>query len=81
MSPTDCTENCRAQVDCRVCKRRKAPHGRSVAPAMAGGLCDPDCAGYFNDPKPPHLWPGEEFPERTWTDARTPADTSEKGGG
>jgi hypothetical protein len=28
---------------------------------MAGGLCDMDCEGYYEDPKPGHLWPSEEL--------------------
>lgn len=46
-------------VDCNVCGRRKAPHGRSVADAMANSLCDRDCAGYLQEPMPGCLWPGE----------------------
>ena len=46
--------------ECAVCRRRKAPVGRSVPPAMAGGLCDFDCPGYYQNPKPCDLWPREE---------------------
>jgi hypothetical protein len=65
---TDCKESCRREVVCRKCGKTKAPHGRSIAPAMAGVLCDTDCPDYFNDPRPGHLWPREEFPERTWSE-------------
>lgn len=46
-------------VYCTVCEKRKAPRGRSVAPAMANSMCDSDCRGYYEDPKPGELWPGE----------------------
>lgn len=55
----DCDASCEARQACVVCHRRKAPLGRSVAAEMAGGLCDHDCGGYYKDPKPGHLWPGE----------------------
>ena len=58
----ECTEACVATQICTRCKRRKAPRGRSVAPAMAGGLCDYDCAGYYEEPRPGHLWPNEREP-------------------
>jgi hypothetical protein len=54
-----CTAACEATQICGRCRRRKAPRGRSVAPAMAGGLCDIDCPGYREEPEPGHLWPGE----------------------
>ncbi len=60
MSQTlDCTAKCEATQVCEHCGRRKAPIGRSVAPAMAGDLCDNDCPGYRREPWPGHLWPGE----------------------
>ena len=46
-------------VDCAVCGRRKKPIGRSAPMEMANSLCDPDCEGYYKDPKPGSLWPGE----------------------
>lgn len=64
---TDCTENCRREVTCRTCTKTKAPYGRDVAAAAGGSRCTVDCPGYFNDPRPGHLWPGEAFPARTWT--------------
>lgn len=45
---------------CVVCDRRKKPVGRSAAPAMAGDLCTRECDGYWHDPDPCDLWPGEE---------------------
>lgn len=47
-------------VYCTVCKLRKKPWGRAAAPAMANSLCDQDCPGYFAEPAPGELWPGEE---------------------
>lgn len=46
-------------VECTLCKRRKAPRGRSVAAVMAGYLCNDDCPGYNLPPEPGQLWPGE----------------------
>ena len=57
----DCTEVCRARVECVRCGRTKAPRGRSVPLPMAGGLCDPDCPGYAEKPMAGHLWPDEEL--------------------
>lgn len=56
-----CKKGCRPE--CRSCGRQKVPIGRSVAPAMAGGGCNYDCPGYYNDPGPCDLWPGEERPD------------------
>jgi hypothetical protein len=52
-----CVTGCRSE--CKTCGRTKAPVGRSIAPAMAGGVCDFDCPGYYENPKPCDLWPGE----------------------
>ncbi len=57
---SECTEACRAMPDCTVCGRRKAPVGRSVPLECGGSYCDWECDGYRKDPKPGHLWPGEE---------------------
>ena len=46
-------------VDCVVCGRRKKPVGRSAPMEMANSLCDQDCEGYYQEPKPGQLWPGE----------------------
>lgn len=47
-------------VTCAVCGRTKKPAGRSLAPTMAGSYCDGwECDGYWQDPKPGNLWPGE----------------------
>ena len=58
-----CDEGCRPE--CKTCGRRKAPVGRSVAPAMAGSLCDYECPGYRKDPSPCDLWPGEQREQPT----------------
>ncbi len=70
---TDCTENCRREVTCDKCGRTKAPRGRAIPVAMAGGLCDPDCPDYYNEPRPGHLWPREDFDERTAPSDATPS--------
>jgi hypothetical protein len=46
-------------VECTVCRRRKAPVGRSVPDVMAGSMCDDDCSGYRQEPSAGSLWPGE----------------------
>lgn len=55
----DCTIECEAAPHCVVCGLRKKPIGRDAPAAMANSLCDHECAGYRQDPKPGHLWPGE----------------------
>jgi len=45
------------EVECVVCHRRKAPHGRSVPYEL--GLCNHECPGYDKEPLPGCLWPGE----------------------
>jgi hypothetical protein len=46
-------------VNCKVCGLRKKPVGRSAPMEMANSLCDWECPGYNQDPKPGHLWPDE----------------------
>jgi hypothetical protein len=46
-------------IVCKVCGRQKKPIGRDAPLAMANGLCDSECEGYYNEPKPGYLWPGE----------------------
>lgn len=55
----DCTIECEREAECVVCRKYKAPHGRSVPLAMANSRCDWECPGYSQEPKAPHLWPGE----------------------
>lgn len=47
------------RVQCKVCGRMKAPHGRSVADLMHGAYCEDECKGYDAEPLPGCLWPGE----------------------
>jgi hypothetical protein len=47
-------------VECTTCHRSKKPVGRSAPMEMGASLCDPDCPGYYAEPKPSDLWPGEE---------------------
>jgi len=46
-------------VECSVCGKRKGPSGRAVPDEMANGMCDRDCDGYYEEPDPGDLWPGE----------------------
>jgi len=46
-------------VFCRVCHLRKKPIGRDAPSVMANSLCDRDCPGYYEEPHPGFLWPGE----------------------
>lgn len=54
------TEACWAMPECPRCHLRKKPRGRSAPLEMANSLCDHECPGYYNDPKPGHFWPEEE---------------------
>jgi len=45
---------------CTVCGRTKKPVGRFAPREMANGLCDQDCPGFWEDPKPTDLWAGEK---------------------
>lgn len=46
-------------VYCTLCHRVKKPCGRSAPMETAGSYCDSDCSGYYEEPKPGQLWPGE----------------------
>lgn len=46
-------------VECTRCRLRKIPRGRSASMEMANSLCDHECPGYYEDPRPGSLWPGE----------------------
>jgi len=63
-------EECEAAPRCTVCKRTKAPRGRSVAAEMANGMCSWDCPGYPQEPRAGHLWPGELAAARLPRDPR-----------
>ncbi len=54
----DCTIECETTQRCVVCDRTKKPVGRYGGP-YDRYMCDDDCEGYRQDPKPGHLWPGE----------------------
>lgn len=47
------------EVYCDVCGLRKKPIGRDAPLALANSLCDHECPGYYQDPHPGYLWPGE----------------------
>ena len=59
MSETAKREMVGVAVECTVCGLRKKPVGRSAPMEMANSLCDHECPGYRQDPKPGELWPGE----------------------
>ena len=64
-------------VHCSLCLKRKKPIGRSAPLEMANGLCDDDCWGYREDPRPGSLWPGElqsEFGFSVGDDATEPVE-------
>ena len=46
-------------VNCTVCGLRKKPIGRDAPAALANSLCDYECPGYYGEPWPGFLWPGE----------------------
>jgi hypothetical protein len=48
-------------VECVVCGQSKCPLGRSAP--MATYMCDFECDGYEQEPKPDHLWPNERDEE------------------
>jgi hypothetical protein len=52
----NCTIDCERVPECVVCRRPKKPCGRDN---VDNGRCDSDCPGYYRDPQPGHLWPGE----------------------
>jgi len=63
---------------CFTCRRRKAPLGRDVAAAQAGSLCDRDCPGYYGDPTPCNLWPGEAREELSTPPSQPTESATEK---
>ena len=55
------------RVECETCGKPKKPVGRDLPPGSdiydwcwdaLGG----DCSGYWDDPQPSRLWPGERAP-------------------
>lgn len=69
---SECTAQCWTEVECYTCRRHKAPRGRSVPMAAAGGYCDTDCSGYRESPAPGHMWPCEA--PKPCADCGKPAD-------
>lgn len=49
--------DCGVAVECRVCGRTKQPIGRDASGAQY--LCNFECDGYYQEPLPGDLWPGE----------------------
>ncbi len=43
--------------DCKTCGRSKQPQGRSTPWEMY--MCNFECKGYYEEPLPSNLWPGE----------------------
>jgi hypothetical protein len=64
----DCTIACESTPLCAVCGLRKRPRGRSVPLEMENGLCSHSCAGYDQEPRAGHLWPGELARDRERSD-------------
>lgn len=46
-------------VYCQSCKRKKAPHGRSISAVTIDSWCTNECDGYGEFPKPGCLFPRE----------------------
>lgn len=44
---------------CTTCGMPKNPVGRDAPLAAANSLCNHECEGYWQEPKPGHLWPEE----------------------
>lgn len=59
-------------VECVACGQRKAPIGRD-APSMLY-LCDQECPGYKEDPRPGFLWPGETLEDFGYPQEAATAD-------
>lgn len=61
-------------VDCGVCDMKKKPVGRSAGLYASMGYCDSDCPGYYEEPVPQGLWPGERLGDsmghRDWHEER-----------
>lgn len=49
-------------VYCKLCFKRKAPHGRSI-PIGASFCTSENCLDYDREPRPGCLWPGETADE------------------
>ncbi len=50
------------EVECTVCLQIKEPLGRSAPLGMI--MCNSvECKGYYEEPRPSQLWPGETWEE------------------
>lgn len=47
------------RVQCIICRRTKAPVGRSVPIPLANSMCDIECPGHGLAPRVGSLWPDE----------------------
>ncbi len=56
---TEASEEVGETLWCKVCPRSKNPVGRSAPMEAANSYCSHDCEGYYQDPQPTSLWPGE----------------------
>ena len=58
MITKECTEEmCERMPECAMCHKTKKPYGRDAP--LSSYYCDSDCAGYQQEPRAGHLWPGE----------------------
>lgn len=63
-------------VYCTTCQRQKKPRGRCAPLEISDSLCDHECEGYLDDPKPGELWTGEtEADAGLWSPASDSATT------
>lgn len=56
----ECTKECWAMPECKVCGLTKKPIGRDPGIYRASNFCDEECVGYRQLPIAGHLWPEEE---------------------
>lgn len=69
----DCKKVGPPLVRCTECGKRKCPLGRDPGMVAADSYCDWNgCEGYWQDPKPSQMWPGEECDPITCTHQRRP---------
>lgn len=72
-----CLKGCAPQ--CAVCGRTKKPGGR-YGGAYEQWLCSGDCEGYWKEPTPCDLWPGESREDfgypKNWREIRDAEDAA-----
>lgn len=61
------TQTGKPLVECTTCGLPKKPRGRHAA-ADGQLMCNFDCEGYQDEPRPGTLWPGETWPPTTATE-------------